>query len=285
MPSPFAATTDSASFVKDVLEGSKRVPVLLDFTATWCGPCQILGPILEKLADEFAGRFQLLKIDLDENMALAQELGVASVPTVYAFRNGHPVSRFVGALPEEQVREFVRRLLPTAAEERLTQAEERMRQDPKRALSLLEEDHQARPEDEEINAVRAQALLQLGRLPEAKAAAETVTVGAQRHALAQNVLALVGFAEEAAGYGDRGACQAAVWKNPKDAEARYRLGIALAAQGENAAALAELQQAAELDPKQAHGRAKEAMVKLFQLLGADSDLAGEYRAKLATLLY
>nr|MDA8110067.1 thioredoxin [Betaproteobacteria bacterium] len=114
--SAHAVDVDARSFEHEVIEASRRVPVVVDFWAPWCGPCRALKPILEKLAAEYAGRFKLAKVNSDENVELASSFGVRSIPDVMAFRDGRPVSHFLGALPESQVRAFIEQLLPSPAE-------------------------------------------------------------------------------------------------------------------------------------------------------------------------
>ena len=116
---PTAATTDiidgsDASFMADVVEASKTVPVIVDFWATWCGPCKTLGPALEAAVTKAKGKAKLVKIDVDQNQAYASQLKVQSIPTVYAFWQGQPVDGFQGALPPSQVDEFVNKMVALA---------------------------------------------------------------------------------------------------------------------------------------------------------------------------
>src|SRR5436305_11928688 len=104
---------DTTTFEAEVLEASRQVPVLVDFWAPWCAPCRALGPILEKLEQEYAGRFKLAKVDTEAEPQLAQAFGVRSIPDVMAFRNGKPVAHFLGAQPESQVRAFIEKLMPS----------------------------------------------------------------------------------------------------------------------------------------------------------------------------
>src|SRR4029453_17053066 len=113
---PFVLNVTGATFEKEVVEASKEVPVIVDFWAPWCGPCRALGPVLEKLASEYAGRFRLAKVNSDENPEISRQFNVRSIPDVRAFRDGQQVGQFLGALPERQVRDFIESVVPSPAE-------------------------------------------------------------------------------------------------------------------------------------------------------------------------
>src|ERR1051325_6594930 len=116
----------TASFMADVMEASKTTPVIVDFWAPWCGPCKTLGPLLEKLVKQYAGKVKLVKINVDENQDLAMQFRVQSIPALYGFRGGRPVDGFMGALPEGQLKQFVERLTGghSPVDDALTEAEE-----------------------------------------------------------------------------------------------------------------------------------------------------------------
>jgi len=272
-------------FAKEVLEKSSQVTVLVDFTAKWCGPCQILGPILEKLAAEYQGRFILVKVNLDRNPLLVADLGIEAVPTVLAFRNGKLIGRFQGALPETQVRAFIEQVLPTKFETLLTQAAKTLESDPRGALSFLEEADRERPGNEDVAALKAVALAKIGQWEQAKQYAETVTEGSSHYRQARNIISLIDFRQMQEAWGGLNMCKQYRDANPDDAQANYRLGICLAASGDYGGALAMLLRAGELDPAWAKGAVKEAMVRIFDILGQESELAADYRAKLASLIY
>jgi len=126
MTATYVRDVDAAAFQRDVVERSKEVPVVVDFWAAWCGPCKILGPILERLAGEHNGGFELAKVDVDSNQTLAGQFGVQGIPTVVGFRDGRPVSRFTGALPEHNVRQWLGGIIPSEADLLVAMAGDRL---------------------------------------------------------------------------------------------------------------------------------------------------------------
>jgi len=143
--SPHIFEIDESNYEQIVLQGSHDVPVLLDFWASWCQPCQILMPVLAKLVEEYQGRFILAKINTEEQQEIASRFGIHSIPTVKLFRDGQPVDEFAGALPESEIRAFLDRHMPRASDGSVVQAEERLHAgDPEGALALLS---QAREDD------------------------------------------------------------------------------------------------------------------------------------------
>jgi putative thioredoxin len=244
-----------ATFEHEVLEASAEVPVLVDFWAPWCAPCRALGPILEKLEREYAGRFKLVKVNSDEHQDLAAAFGVRSIPDVIAFRNGKPAAHFLGALPESQVRTFIDRLLPSAAD-----LEDLARLD--RAEQLIEEKH-AEEAERLLGEVQPNAALD-----------------ARREAL----LAAARFAR-AAGGADEGALSRKLAAQPEDLEARFALAQVHAAAHRYREAMDELLAIVRKDKQWRDGEARKQLVNLFTLAGHQPELVSEYRRRLATALY
>jgi putative thioredoxin len=282
---PWIQEIGEREFEKAVIEQSRQVPVVVDFMAQWCAPCRQLGPLLERLAREYAGRFVLVKVDIDQNPYLAMSLAVEVVPTVIAFKDGRVVGRFHGALPEDQVRQFLDMVVPSALQTELKQLREQIRQDAAAALARLDQLRQAHPDDDNLAALRAVALAELGRWPEALDEARRVGEGSDYYQEAANVLARAQFREEAEKAGGLARCQERVRAEPQNAQAHYDLGVCLAAAGRFEEALEALLRAGELNPTLAQGAVRETMVRIFHILGDDSELANTYRARLAALLY
>lgn len=233
-------------FQRDVLEASKAVPVLVDFWAPWCGPCRSLGPILEKLERDYAGRFKLIKINSDEQMALSQQLGVRSIPDVRLYRDGKPAGQFLGALPEPQVRAFLDGFIPP------------------RELLLAEQAIEQRDFD------GAERLLAAIR--------PNIDWDARVDALRRAVT----FAR---GSGSETELAARVAANPGDPEARLALAGACASRKDWAAALDQLLEIVKRDKDWRDGEARKQILAIFNLAADQPDLVAEYRRRLAAALY
>jgi putative thioredoxin len=274
-----------AEFEREVIQRSNSVPVVVDFWAPWCGPCRALGPVLERLARERQGQLVLAKVNVDEAQQLAAAFRIESIPAVKAFRDGRVVLEFDGLLPEPQLREFLDRVCPSAAEREAQEAREQEASDPAAAEAayrrLLEGE---RPPDA-ARVGLARVLLARGEGAEAEELLKRLAPGGPEASEADRLTALLSLKERARGMPDEAELRRRVAADPEGAGARYELGCVLAAAGRYPEALGLLLSAAERDKKLAAEKVREVMVKLFQLVGVRSELAEEYRDKLRMVLY
>jgi putative thioredoxin len=255
------ATDDN--FEQVVVEGSKERPVVVDLWAEWCGPCKTLGPILEKVAAERKGAFLLAKLDVDANPIVASTFGVQSIPTVIAFRDGQPVTGFVGAYPEQAVNEFVDTLLPTeadlAAEEARAVAEAG---DVDAAEAGFREALEKEPDNAEARIGLGRILAERGELDAARELVRPLLPDPE----AERVMAITRVREWASVEG------------PGTLASAKRL----AAQGKWREALDAMLASLQGEDRDA---AREAMVDIFAVLGDDDPLVQEYRRRLASALF
>ena len=284
--SAFAREITSADFNQAVIEGSRQTPVLVDFWAPWCGPCRALTPILERLADEYDGKFMLVKVNSDQNLDLAQQYGIRSIPNVKAFVDGQMVDEFLGALPESAVRDFIDRLLPTPAElmrrDATIQAEAG---DRERALALLDRAAELEANNIPVQADRIELLLDLGRIPEARTIASRLGPFASQEPRLGRALARLQLADVEAGQSDPTALETRVRSNPDDLETRLRLAKLYASQERYEAALEQLLEITRRDRAFGDDAGRKSMLAIFDLLQGQSELVSRYRKLLASALH
>jgi putative thioredoxin len=272
-----------ATFEREVLEQSKSVPVVVDFWAPWCGPCRVLGPLLERLAEEFQGEFVLAKVDVDENPAVASAFGIRSIPAVKAFRDGEIVAEFVGAAPESTVRAFLERVLPSEAD-RLAErgAEAEARGDLEEAERLY---RQALASD--VNHPRARLGLGRSLLGRDDAAAlaelERVLEGTPERAEADRLAARLRLGRGGADGGED--LERRVASDPTDLEARLLLARQLAARQDYEGALRHFLEIVRRDRDYADQAARRGMLDIFEVLGPDHPLTQRFRDDLAKVLF
>jgi putative thioredoxin len=272
------------NFATEVLDRSSELPVLVDFWAPWCGPCRVLGPLLEKLAEEYAGEFLLAKINVDENPALANDFRIQGIPAVKLFRDGEVAGEFTGALPEPMLREMLGRFLPSQSDKLAREAislQEAGKVEEAKAVynAVLQKDSN-----------HSKALLNLGRLLLQEGdqrgtleLLERISLTAKERKEAEPLLARLRLQSD--GRQDEAGLRDAVNADPTNLETRLNLARTLAGKEKYEEALSELLDIVKTDRHFQDDSARKAMIQIFEVLGSDNPLTDRYRSELAKVLF
>ncbi len=273
----------SATFEREVLEASKQAPVVVDFWAPWCGPCRALGPVLEKLASAYSGRFKLAKINSDENQDLAAAFAVRSIPTVIGFRDGRPAAQFLGAVPESQARAFIDKLLPSPSQiEQARAAALRKAGDLDGAAGALRRALELDAANDAARLDLAELLIELGHPDEASPLLDAVHPDVDLDSRVSALRAAAAFAKSGA---DEGGLRQRLAANPADLDTRLALAGAYAGKKRYREALDELLEIVRRQRDWNDGEARKQVLNIFSLAGDQPELVSEYRRKLASALY
>jgi putative thioredoxin len=292
-PAPAATASPAASYVFDatlerfeteVLLKSKDVPVLVDFWATWCGPCKTLTPILEKLAAEYHGAFLLAKVDVDKEQQLAGYFQIRSVPTVMLLKGGQIVDGFPGALPEGQLKQFLAQHGITPAEAAEPEAIEAPPVDPEAEVIRLRHAVADAPDDGALKLDLVLALLKVGAAAEAETLLDALPANLATDDRAVKARARLGFAALLKDAPPAAVLEQAIAANPGDLRARHLLGACRIVEGDAGAGLEQFLEMLKRDRGYEDGLPKKALIDAFRVVD-DEDLVGTYRRKMASVLF
>jgi len=283
---------DMNNFMAEVVEGSSQIPVIVQFWAPWCGPCKQLGPVLEKVVAAAHGKVKMVRVNIDDNQQIAQQLRVQSVPTVYAFVDGQPVDGFSGAQPESALTQFVEKLssmggagadIADMLEAAKTAVET---QDFAGAMQIYQQVMEADPESADALAGLVRCLTGMQDHQAAREIIDQLNDEFREKPSMQAAIAALELAERAAeSAGDLDLAQAAVAANPEDLQARQDLAMALFATGDNAGAMAQLLESIRVDRSWNDEAARLQLLEFFKTLGAANPDVMAARRQLSTLLF
>ncbi|MCO6050991.1 thioredoxin [Mesorhizobium sp. RP14(2022)] len=280
----------TAGFAADVIQESRRQPVLVDFWAPWCGPCKQLAPALEKAVAEAGGRVRLVKMNIDEHPSIAGQLGIQSIPAVIAFKNGQPVDGFMGAVPESQIKEFIARVAGNGPDPELGDAikaaqEAQAQGDLQTAMQLFDAVLSQAPDNLDAIAGLAGILYDAG---DAEAAQEVLAMapeGKGDNAALASLKAKMALAEEAAKLGDPAALQRRLAADPNDHQARFDLAMIQNALGNRADAAESLLSIVKADRTWNEDGARAQLLRFFEAWGPTDPATLSARRRLSSLLF
>jgi putative thioredoxin len=294
-PAPAAAAdvvfdTTTQTFMKDVIEESRRQPVLVDFWAPWCGPCKQLTPTLEKAVRAAKGKVKLAKMDIDKHPDIPGQMGIQSIPAVIAFVNGQPADGFMGALPEGQIVAFLERLLKDriGGEEKdlLKAADDALAADDFTAAADLYAQLLAQ-DNTNVAALAglARCYVGTGSIEQAKKTLELVPEGKRRDAAVVAAQAAIELAEQAKSVGPASDLEAKVAADPADHQSRFDLAVALNAGGKREAAVDHLIEIVKRDRKWNDDGARKQLVQFFEAWGPTDEATVSGRRRLSSILF
>jgi len=285
MSDAYIFDVDESNFHGVVVENSHKLPVLVDFWADWCQPCQALIPTLHKLAEDMAGQFVLAKVNSDQQQALAQQYGVRSLPTVKLFMNGEVVDEFTGALPESEIRAFLDKYIERESDRIMAAAyAEHEKGNADAAVALMKQAADSDPENIRVQVIYLRVLIGHGEQDEALQRLEQLPPDIQADAALQGLRAQLDIMAQAGG-ANTDDLVARIEADENDFEAREKLSAVLVSQGDFQPALQQLFEIMKRDRTYNDDAGRKGLLKIFEMLGSDNPLVGEYRRRMSTLLF
>jgi len=287
-PSPVIFDATQANFEADVINASFDQPVLVDFWATWCGPCKTLGPLIEKVVGEYNGAIRLAKVDCDKEQQLAAMFGVRSIPTVVLVRDGQLVDGFTGALPEAQLREFLARHVqagePMPSNDVVEEVAPANMETPEQAIARIQQAIATAPDKPDLKLDLALAQMRVGNASAAEAELDALPANLATDDRARRLRGQLDFARALKDAPSTAELEKRLAKDPADHAARDLLGLRLLLDGDPAGGLEQLLGVLKADRNWNDGQAKKHLVAAFNVLD-DADLVGTYRRRMTSLLF
>tara|TARA_B100000686_G_scaffold338737_1_gene411702 strand:- start:4787 stop:5704 length:918 start_codon:yes stop_codon:yes gene_type:complete len=285
--------TDTASFAKDVIEASKEIPIVVDFWADWCAPCKQLGPILESVINSYNGQVRLIKIDADKNQELTQQLRIQSLPTVFAFFNGQPIDGFSGALPENEVRNFIKKVIGASGgdktekinsmiEEAESLFENNQFEEALNAFSLLLSED---ANNSKVISGYGKCLLKLNKEKELNELIESLEENILSEPPLVSLLAMKELEIKNKNAGKPEDFKEKVISDPGNHSLRFQLAEALLAQEKKEEAIDHLLEIVKKDRKWENDKARKKIIELLNAYGEDDPLTASTRLKLSSILF
>ena len=260
--------------------------MLVDFWAEWCGPCRALTPILEKLANEFQGRFLVVKVDTDQEQEVARQFGIRSLPTVKLFKDGVVVDEFLGVQPESGVRAFIEQYVSRESDDARAQARTlRDKGQLTQAKAVLTEAHAGDPDNHHVIPDLANVLVDLGELDQAKNVLNSAPASVKSDGEMRIANARLAFAEVTASSPPADELVRMIETDPSDCESRYRLGALRIIHGDYESALEQFIEVLRMDRAFRDDAGRKGVLSVFEMLGNDHPLVGRYRARMSSLLH
>jgi putative thioredoxin len=282
--------TTTQNFRADVLEASRKVPVLVDFWAPWCGPCRQLTPVLEKAVRNARGRVRLVKMNIDDHPQIPGQLGIQSIPAVIAFKNGQPLDGFMGALPESQVTAFIERIAgpagPSDADRTLEAAAAALAaKDYPGAASLYTGILQVAPDNLAALGGLVRCYVGLGELPQARGLLSGLTADQRKDPAISGAVTALELAEHAESLGNPAELQRRLEQNPNDHQARFDLAVVLNGRGDRNGAVEQLIEIVRRNRGWNDEAARKQLVQFFEAWGAKDPAAIMGRQRLSSILF
>jgi putative thioredoxin len=281
--------TDTDSFSNDVINASMQGPVIVDFWAPWCGPCKQLTPILEKLVKEYSGQIKLVKINIDENQALAQQLRVQSIPMVYAFKDGQPVDMFNGALPESQLRKFIDKVTGgegSPQDQLIEQAKELFKNKQiEAAIEIYSQVVASDGTNAGAHSGLLKSLMASGKNDEAWQYLEGLNDELLKNSEIISVRTALELADQASGSGEIDSLSDLVKNEPDNLEAKYDYALALYGSQKTEAAIEELVEILKRNSAWNNDAARQQLFKIFEALGNSDQITIDGRKKMSAVLF